>query len=230
MQCVCPVTLTTCKMRMPEGLCKGPWCITSNRYCPTKGGRETARILTFLCLCLFSWCRCPAAHHIMEEEPSIKQQWNYALQWLQTELERVWREGGREGRESQNRSVIENDKEGVISISASFSRCSDTTQVQHILTLDGLHLPKAMKCPTGQYGVCVYGGFLLDQSVTGYDTEHVLPFHSYFLERSNSARLTLTRARELFPVEVNMSVLFFFCVQHLSGGKRTKRRQIRFSH
>ena len=31
----------------------------------------------------------------------------------------------------------------------------------------------------------------------------VLLFSSYFLERSNSAKMTLSRARELFPIEVN---------------------------
>ena len=30
----------------------------------------------------------------------------------------------------------------------------------------------------------------------------LLLFSSYFLERSNSAKMTLSRARELFPIEV----------------------------
>ena len=31
----------------------------------------------------------------------------------------------------------------------------------------------------------------------------LLLFSSYFLERSNSAKMTLSRARELFPIEVS---------------------------
>ena len=34
----------------------------------------------------------------------------------------------------------------------------------------------------------------------------LLLFSSYFLERSNSAKMTLSRARELFPIEVNNSI------------------------
>ena len=79
-------SLSTCK-NTPKVSAKPCTSLLQAEFAVAEEANEIVHPSSSSCLC--PRYRCPAAHHILEEEPSIKQQWNYALQWLQTELERV---------------------------------------------------------------------------------------------------------------------------------------------
>lgn len=96
---------------------------------------------------------------VLDEDVHLKRLWQFAIQWLQNELER------------RQYSTSSYPYTG-------WSPPAQSNEVSNRL-------------------VCYFYNYFLLYSF----------LFSYFLERSNSAKITLGRARELFPVEVSTSSL-----------------------
>ena len=127
-------------------------------------------------------CRCAQLQQILLEDAYIKQQWQNAVHWLQNEMERV--------------SL--NDPSTIIIITNSLLQ---RPYVGTGYSYAGWSPPAQSNEASNGYAILLF--IMIDNvwytMITDYKFYNN---YRYFLERSNSAKLTLKRARELFPAEV----------------------------